>query len=125
MNHIVLHGRLTDKPELKNTNSGTEVVNFKVAVNRMPDKDGNKVADFIPCVAFKQRAAFIAKYFNKGDGICVVGSLQIRSYTDKDGIKRSVAEVICSDVEFAEKKQTGESSAPAPTAPADGIEMPF
>lgn len=128
MNHIVLHGRLTDTPELKNTNSGTEVVNFKVAVNRAPDKDGNKIADFIPCVAFNQRAAFISKYFNKGDGILLDGSLQMRSYTNKDGNNRTIAEVICAHVEFAEKKRdgaTGSSAAPVQTAADDDSELPF
>lgn len=126
MNHIVLHGRMTDDAELKNTNSGLEVVNFKVAVDRFAkDKDGNKITDFIPCVSFGKGAAFISQYFHKGDGIVVEGSLQMRNYTDKEGNKRTAAEVVCNHTEFAEKKQGSVSAAPATTASNDDEEFPF
>lgn len=108
MNHIAIHGKLTADPELKTVGSGVECCSFTVAVNRPTSKDKEKVADFIPCTAWRQSAAFIARYFHKGDGIIVEGALQSRKYQDKDGNNRTAFDVSVNHVEFAEKK--GESS---------------
>lgn len=125
MNNVILHGRLTRDVELKNANNGTELCKFSVAIDR-PTKDReNKVTDFIPCVAFKERAAFISKYFHQGDGILIEGSIQSHKYTDRDGNARTAYEVAVNRAEFAEKKlQTGGDIAPTPSG-ADDEELPF
>lgn len=100
-NHITLGGRLTAKPELKTTPNGTTVCNFTVAVNR---RGKDQVTDFINCVSFKGTAEFISKFFDKGSSICVVGSLQVRGYTDKDGNKRTATDVLVDSAHFVDGK---------------------
>ena len=90
MNQVILMGRMAREPELKHTKNGTPVLAFAIAVDR-PAKEG---VDFIDCVAWRERAEFISKYFEKGQMIAIVGRLQVREYTDKDGIKRKEKEVI-------------------------------
>ena len=104
MNYIAIHGKLTADPELKTVGSGVECCSFTVAVNRPTGKDKERVADFIPCTAWRQSAAFVAKYFHKGDGIIVEGSLQSRKYQDKEGNNRIGYDVNVNHAEFAEKK---------------------
>ena len=124
LNHIVIMGRLTRDPELRRTGSGVAVTSFTLAVDRdIPSKDGNREADFIDCVAWRQTGEFVAKYFTKGRMAVVDGRLQIRSWTDKDGNKRKTAEVIADNVYFGDSRQesTGTESysgyaAPAPAA---------
>ena len=102
LNHIVVMGRLTRDPELRRTASGIAVANFSVAVERdFPSQDGSRETDFIDCVAWKQTAEFLGKYFSKGKQIAVKGRLQIRSWTDKDGNKRRTAEIVADNVYFA------------------------
>lgn len=103
MNKILLHGRLTRDPELQTVTGGVENCRFTVAVNRPTGKDKEPVTDFIPCTAWRQTAAFVAKYFAQGDGIIVEGALNVRQY-DKNGEKRTAFEVNVDRVEFAEKK---------------------
>jgi single-strand DNA-binding protein len=102
MNRIILMGRLTRDPELRQTNSGTPVASFTVAVDR---RGKEKATDFIDCVAWQGTAEFVKKYFAKGQRICVEGRLQIRDWTDSDGHKRRAAEVIADGVEFCESKR--------------------
>lgn len=84
MNKVIIMGRLTADPELRTSQSGVSNLRFTVAVNRnFKNQNGEYDADFISCVAFKQRAEFIARYFSKGSMICVEGSLRTGSYTDK------------------------------------------
>ncbi len=84
MNKVVIMGRLTADPELRTSQSGVSNLRFTVAVNRnFKNQQGEYDADFISCVAFKQRAEFISRYFSKGSMICVEGSLRTGSYTDK------------------------------------------
>ena len=105
LNHIVVMGRLTRDPELRRTASGIAVANFSVAVERdFPSQDGSRETDFIDCVAWKQTAEFLGKYFSKGKQIAVKGRLQIRSWTDKDGNKRRTAEIVADNVYFAGAK---------------------
>lgn len=114
LNHIVLMGRLTRDPELRRTNSGTAVASFTLAVDRDfgPKDGGEKETDFIECVAWKNTAEFISKYFSKGRMAVVDGRLQIRRWNDNDGKKRSTAEVVVDNVYFGDSKKE-ESSAPA------------
>ena len=112
MNSICLMGRLTADPELYNTQSGVAVTSFKLAVDRdYTPKGQEKQADFIPVVAWRQTAEFVCRYFRKGQRIALQGSLQSRSYTDKDGNKRTAYEVVADNVFFAESKNGG--AAPA------------
>lgn len=114
LNKVILMGRLTADPELKHTQSGTAVASFTVAVERnVKNADGSRSTDFIRCVAWQQRAEFVKKYFAKGRMICVVGSLQTRSYTDRDGNNRTAVEVLADEFNF-----TGEPRAEAPRDPA-------
>ena len=94
MNKVMLVGRLTKDPEVKMTSNQTQFCNFTVAVDRrFKDANGQRQADFISCVAWRQTAAFIQKYFRKGSRIGLVGSIQTRNYEDQNGQKRYVTEV--------------------------------
>ena len=101
MNKIILVGRLTKDPEIRSTNSGFQAANFTVAVNRrFKNKEGGYDADFLPCVAYRQTADFIGKFFKKGSLIGLEGSVQTRNYDAQDGTKRYVTEVIVDNAEF-------------------------
>ena len=105
MNKAILMGRLTKAPELRTTTGDIEVASFTIAINRpYTDKDGNRTADFINCVAWRGTATFISKYFDKGSSIAVVGSIQTRSY-DKDGQTVYVTEVVVDEAYFAGDKK--------------------
>ena len=96
LNRVILMGRLVADPELRQTGSGVSVATFRVAVDRnyQPKGSAERQADFIPCVAWRQTAEFISKYFAKGRMIAVEGSLQSRNYEDKTGAKRTAYEVM-------------------------------
>lgn len=106
MNVVCLLGRLTATPELKTTQGGVSVTSFSVAVDRTYQPKGaeQRQADFINCVAWRNTAEFICRYFQKGQRIALQGSLQSRSYTDKDGNRRTVYEVVIDNAFFAESK---------------------
>ena len=104
LNKVILGGRLTADVELKTTPSGVSGCTFSLAVNRKYQKEGEQTADFINCVAWRTTAEFISKYFHKGNSLCIMGNIQTRSYTDKDGIKRSVTEVIVDEAMFVDSK---------------------
>ena len=127
MNKVELVGRLTKEPEVKLTSNQTEYCNFTVAVDRkFKDKDGNRQADFIICVAWKQTATFIQKYFHKGNKIGLTGSIQTRTFDDNEGRKVFVTEVLVDDVEFVESaNKTEPTTAPAPIPePEEPIQEP-
>lgn len=106
MNTIIIMGRLTADPELRQTQSGLSVTSFTVAVDRSFVKQGEeRQTDFINVVAWNKTAEFVSKWFTKGQMIAVQGSLQIRSYEDKEGKKRKAAEVIANNVSFCGGKQ--------------------
>ena len=109
MNRVVLIGRLTRDPELKYTpGTGTAVTTLTLAVDRrVPNKDGQREADFVPVVVWGKIAENVANYCSKGRLVGVSGRLQIRSYDGKDGIKRTVAEVVAEEVQFLEKMNQG------------------
>ena len=105
LNSIIIMGRLTADPELRSTSSGLSVTSFTVAVDRGYVRAGEeKKTDFIPVVAWRQTADFVSKYFRKGSMIAVQGSLQSRSYEDKNGNKRVAYEVIADQVSFCGSK---------------------
>ena len=152
LNHTTIMGRLTRDPELRYTQSQTPVASFTLAVDRdFGSRDGGeKQTDFIDCVAWRQTAEFVSKYFTKGSMAVVSGRLQIRDWTDRDGGKRRSAEVVVDNMYFGESRRrdgdsgdsrsssyssygnsgsAGKSSAPAASAFAelddgDG-ELPF
>ena len=109
MNKVELVGRLTKEPEVKLTQNETPFCNFTVAVDRrFKDQNGNRQADFINCVAWKQTAQFIKKYFHKGNRIGICGSIQTRSY-EKDGQKIFITEVLAEEAEFVEANNRTEA----------------
>ena len=111
MNKVVLVGRITKDPEVKLTSSQTAYCNFTVAVDRkFKDQNGERQADFINCVAWRQTANFIGKYFHKGSRIGVCGSLQTRSYENQGGQKVFVTEVVVDDAEFVDSKGGAEGT---------------
>lgn len=108
-NKAILGGRLTQDPELKTTSTGVQYVNFSIAVNRPYSKNAEQQqqADFINVVAWRQRAELISRYFRKGSSICIVGSIQTRNWTDQQGNKRYVTEVVADEVTFVDSKGEG------------------
>ena len=107
LNTVILMGRMTADPELKKTPSGVSVTAFTVAVNRSYVKQGEeRQSDFIECVAWRNTAEFISKYFRKGQMIAVQGSILTRSYEDKQGNKRKAVEVLVDKADFCGEKKT-------------------
>ncbi len=111
LNHIVLMGRLVRDPELRYTQANVPVASFRIAVDRdFGGRDGgDRQADFIDCVAWRQTGEFVSKYFTKGRMIAVSGRLQMRDWTDRDGNKRTSAEVVADSVYFGDSKRDGEN----------------
>ncbi|HPX93716.1 MAG TPA: single-stranded DNA-binding protein [Bacillota bacterium] len=108
MNKAILMGRLVRDPEIRTTQSGVSVCNFTVACDRRSrSAEGTRqsTADFIPCVAWRQQAEFINKYFYKGDRILITGTIQPRSWEDQAGQRRYTTEVIVDEVEFCESRR--------------------
>lgn len=106
LNTITIMGRLTRDVEMRYTRTNNKpVANFTLAVDRdIAGNDGQKVTDFIDCVAWNKAAEFVQKYFHKGSMAVVTGRLQIENYTDRDGNKRNSAVVNASSVYFGEGK---------------------
>lgn len=115
-NKVIIGGRLASDAELKQTQSGVSVTAFSIAVNR---KGAERKADFIDVVAWRQTAEFISKYFKKGSSICIVGNLQKREWTDKNGAKRYATEVIAEEASFVDSKSDGSSADFDANIPAD------
>ena len=121
LNHITIMGRLVRDPELRRTGSGVAVASFRVAVDRdfVSREGGERKADFIDCVAWRQTGEFVSKYFAKGRMIVVDGRLEMRDWTDKDGNKRTSAEIVVANAYFGDSKRDGDSgsysAAPAPS----------
>ena len=118
MNKVILIGRLARDPEVRYTQSAEPlaVCNFSVAVDRPYSKnrqEGEPTADFINCVCFGRRGENINQYFRKGNRIAVTGRIQVRNYTDQQGSKRYVTEVIVDDFEFVESKSERAASGSA------------
>ncbi|MGM9646068.1 MAG: single-stranded DNA-binding protein [Eubacteriales bacterium] len=107
LNKVILGGRITADPELKQTPQGVSVTSFSVAVNR---RGKEQQADFINCVAWRQTAEFICKFFKKGSSICVVGNIQTRTWNDQQNNKRYATEVIVDEAYFVDSKAEGTPS---------------
>ncbi len=122
LNKVVLCGRLTSDPELKQTQSGISVVSFTLAVNRRYQShsaDGQtqqQQADFISCVAWRQTAEFISRYFKKGSSLCITGSIQTRNWQDQQGQKRYSTEVVVDDAMFVDSRSESQRTGAAPAA---------
>ena len=124
LNHIVIMGRLVRDPELRRTGSGVAVASFRVAVDRdfAPKDGGERKADFIDCVAWRQTGEFISKYFAKGRMIVVDGRLEMRDWTDKEGNKRTSAEIVVANAYFCDSKRDVDTgSAYSAAASASGF----
>ena len=109
-NKVILIGNLTADPELKQTQNGISVTSFSIAVSRRfssKNTENAQQADFINIVAWRNTAEFVSKYFTKGMQVAVEGSIQVRSYTDRDGNKRRAWEIIADQVYFADSKRDG------------------
>ena len=116
INKVILGGRLTADPELKQTQSGVPVCSFSIAVNRRVAKDQEQKADFINCNAWRGTAEFIHKYFRKGSSLCIAGSIQTRSWEDKNGNKRYATEVNVDEAMFVDgKNDAGQGGTSNPT----------
>lgn len=109
LNSIVIQGRMVRDPELKSTPGGTSVTSFTLAVERdFKDKEtGKRSTDFVDCVAWRNTAEFVSKYLTKGRMAVAVGRLQIRDYTDKDGNKRRISEVVADSVYLCDSANGG------------------
>jgi single-strand DNA-binding protein len=129
INTVALMGRLTYEPELRTTPSGVSVLSFQIACDRNYQRSGEeRKADFIDCVAWRQTAEFISRYFHKGSMIAVEGSIQTENFTDKDGNKRKQIQVVANNVSFCgSKAETGTGAGftqPAPSyASADNSDF--
>ena len=106
LNKVILTGRLTVKPELKTTTGGISVTTFSIAVQRRyKSADGSYPTDFINIVAWRSTAEFITRFFDKGQLIAIVGSIQTRNYEDKTGAKRTAVEVVADEAQFVESRR--------------------
>lgn len=118
LNNVTLMGRLTYSPELKSTPSGVSVLRFQIACDRNYQAQGQeRQADFIDCMAWRQTAEFISRYFHKGDMIGIEGSIQTSNFTDKDGNKRKSVDVVANNVSFCGSKQQSSSNSNLNVAP--------
>jgi single-strand DNA-binding protein len=124
VNKVILQGNLTKDPDARTTTSGVSVTTFSIAVGRRFAKPDDEVkADFFTCVAWRGLADFVAKNFVKGKAIVVVGNLQNRSYTDSNGQKRYVTEVVAEECHFAGSKEQSADNNAENTAPINFEEL--
>jgi single-strand DNA-binding protein len=120
LNILILGGRLTSDIELKQTPSGVSVCTFGLAVNRKYSKEGEHQADFFNVTAWRQTAEFVSKYFRKGSSICVIGSLQNRTWTDQQGVKHYATDIVADEVKFVDSRneaQGTETASPTNNTP--------
>ena len=127
LNISIIAGRIVRDPELRTTTGGTTVTNFSVAVDRdRPEMDGTRSVDFLDVVAWRQTAEFIARNFVKGQGIIIQGRLQKRTWTDKDGAKRSQTEIVAANAYFNGDAPRGDvKAADFADLDADDDALPF
>ena len=129
LNVVAIMGRLVADPELRTTQSGTNVCSFRIACDRNFARQGEqRQADFIDIVAWRQQAEFVSKYFTKGRMAVVEGRLQIRDWKDKDGNNRRSAEVVADNIYFGDSKRDSQSGGdyapPAYGSPAESYTAP-
>lgn len=110
MNKVILLGRLCKDPEVSSSTSGTTFARYSIAVDRKFKKEGEPDADFFNCTSFSKQAEFVEKYLKKGTKVVVTGRLQNNNYTNKEGQKVYDIRVMVEEIEFAESKNSSESS---------------
>ena len=116
LNKVILGGRIANDVELKQTQTGVPVCSFSIAVNRrFAGKEAAQQTDFFNVTAWRATAEFVSKYFKKGSSICVVGSLQNRSWTDQQGQKRYATDILADEVQFVDSKSDAQGGTAAPT----------
>jgi single-strand DNA-binding protein len=117
MNKVFLIGNLTRDPELTETNSGTSLCRFSIAVNRnYSGSDGERKTDFFNIVAWRSLGENVSRYAKKGNKVAVTGSIELRNYEDNQGVKRTAVDIVAQDVEFLTPKGNGgDYSSPDPT----------
>lgn len=132
LNKVILIGNLTKDPELSEMSSGVKFCKFGIAVNRpFANSDGEREVDFFNITTWRGQAETCARYLIKGKKVCIVGSLQNREYTDKNNVKRTVTDVIASEIEFLsarseDDERPAEKAGEAPKLePCDDEELPF
>lgn len=121
LNKVIIAGRLTADPELKMTTNQITVTSFSLAIDRKAGKEAEKKTDFINVVAWRHTADFITKYFRKGSPICIVGTIQTRSWEDQHGNKRYATEVVADEASFVESKSSSEQSSLMPNVTSQTI----
>lgn len=125
MNKVILIGRLTKDPEVKATQSQVSFCTFTVAVDRkFKTATGERQSDFLTCVAWRQQADLLGRYFQKGSKIGIVGNLQSRSYDNNEGKKVYVTEVVVDEIEFMDSKQKGVEKEPSEASAKSYSELP-
>ncbi len=119
LNKVILMGRLTRDPELRHTQTNAPVCSFRIAVDRdRKSPTGEKQTDFFDCIAWYKQAEFTSQWFRKGMLVIVVGRIQPRTWTDRNGAERLSVEIQCDDVMFGETKKAREAGgASVPSAP--------
>ena len=117
LNKVILIGNITADPELKQTQSGTSVCSFNIAINCYSKEPDAKKVDFFTVVAWQAKAEFVSRYFKKGSGIVIVGRLENREWSDKQGNKRISTEIIAEEISFAGGKESGDGKNNEPTQP--------
>lgn len=126
LNKAILMGRLTRDPELRYTQNNTPVCSFTLAIDRTySGKNQNQQADFIDVVAWRQGAEFVSQWFTKGMLMVVVGRIQSRGYTDRDGNKRTKVEVVADEIQFGETKKSREMNAGAQRQAGTDVSAPM
>ena len=120
MNKVILVGNLARDPELRQTPQGTSVARFTVAVSRRYSRDNQQQTDFISCVAWRNTAEFLCRYFTKGSGIQLCGSIQSRSWDGQDGQRHYATEVVADEISFNGPKSSNQSSGGGYGQPASG-----
>ncbi len=136
MNKVYLIGNLTRDPELSETSNGVAFCRFSIAVNRtFVNADGNRETDFFNIIVWRSLAEHCGKYLKKGNKVAIAGALQNRAYEDKDGVKRTVTDIVASEIEFLTTVNKGDEEIPAdikPTkkggpslTPVDDDDLPF
>lgn len=113
LNKVILGGRLTADVEVKQTPNGVPVAQFSIAVNRKHSRDGQQQTDFFNVTAWRNTAEFIGKYFSKGSSICVIGSIENRSWTDQNGQKRFATDIIADEAQFVDGKNDAQGAGTA------------
>jgi single-strand DNA-binding protein len=125
MNKAILIGRTTKEPEIRATTSGKQVATFTLAVDRdFKNAQGEREADFLPCVVWGKLAEIAGKYVTKGKQLAVAGRIQTRNYEDKNGQRRYITEIIVSDMQLLGGKQDGQAPQEQPQQPFAEIDQP-